>query len=196
MRNSKSMRITGGELNRRRFNIPPMVDEGTVRPTPDRVREAVFFMLKERLVDADVLDLFAGSGAHGYESVSRGAKSVVFVEKDPRVVEVIKKNLSTLGIFEKCRVLNMDATKYVSAASHKMFQVIFVDPPYSLTLEPDFFRALASHLAADGVIIYRCFKKEAPKMDGSWLEVELDRAYGGTRVFFLRRIDTDDVTSK
>ena len=196
MRNSKSMRITGGELNRRRFIIPPMVDEGTVRPTPDRVREAVFFMLKERLVDADVLDLFAGSGAHGYESVSRGARSVVFVERDPRVVEVIKKNLSTLGILEKGQLLNMDATKYVSGTFHKRFQVIFVDPPYSLTLEPDFFRALASHLALDGVIIYRCFKKEAPRISGSSLEVELDRAYGGTRVFFLRRIDSIDATTK
>lgn len=182
----KTMRITGGSLVRRRFLLPAMVDEGSVRPTPDRVREAVFSMIVHDVAGAHVLDLFAGSGAHGFEAISRGAKSVRFVEKDPRVVAVIEKNIAQLGITEKCVVTLADALKFVVDAPKDQCQVIFVDPPYAVKPDTPFFTALKNHLAPDGVVIFRCFKKEHPEF-GEHFFVDRDRIYAGTRVFVLRR---------
>src|SRR5260221_14317715 len=94
----KTMRITGGALLSRQFLVPPMVDEGAVRPTPDRVREAIFSMIIHDLKDATVLDLFAGSGAHGFEALSRGAAFVRFVEKNRDTAAVLKQNIESLNL--------------------------------------------------------------------------------------------------
>ncbi len=182
---NKTMRITGGSLVRRRFLVPPMVDEGTVRPTPDRVREAVFSMLFDSLPKALVVDLFAGSGAHGYEAISRGAKEVTFVEKDPKVAAIIRQNISDLGLNSQCKVVVADCLDFV-AKEKFMADIIFVDPPYTITLSEDFFNNLLSHLLPDGVVIFRCFKKEEPKL-GDGFFIDIDRSYAGTRVFVLKR---------
>lgn len=182
---NKTMRITGGSLVRRRFLVPPMVDEGTVRPTPDRVREAVFSMLFDRLADARVLDLFAGSGAHGFEAISRGAKSVTFVEKDPAVAQVIRQNIADLGLGAQCTLMVASCQDYLTKNKGQA-DIIFVDPPYTITLEPEFFKAVLNHLAPEGVVIFRCFKKEEPHIDESF-SIEWDRSYAGTRVFVLKR---------
>lgn len=182
----KTMRITGGTLVRRRFLLPAMVDEGTVRPTPDRVREAVFSMILQDMLGARVLDLFAGSGAHGYEAVSRGAQFVRFIEKDPRVFAVIKENVAQLGISDKCAVQLGDALKYVDGVPQELSDVIFVDPPYTIKPDRAFFMALEKHLSPQGVVIFRCFKKEHPDFGENFV-VDRDRVYGGTRVFILRR---------
>lgn len=181
----KTMRITGGALVRRRFLVPPMVDEGSVRPTPDRVREAVFSMLQNDLPEALVLDLFAGSGAHGYEAISRGAKHVQFVEFDRRVAAIVRQNIEDLGLTHCCSVHVADATKWVHTEPSTRYNIVFLDPPYSLKLSTDFFTALRAHLSKDGVVIYRCFKKERPALDDGW-SIERDRVYGGTRVFVIR----------
>lgn len=185
MPENKTMRITGGRLVRRRFLVPPMVDEGTVRPTPDRVREAVFSMLLADLPGAKVLDLFAGSGAHGFEALSRGASFVRFVEKDPRVSAIIKENIEALGLEEVCALETVDVLKFINNQSIEPMDIIFVDPPYTLKLDADFFVALKTYLSDDGVVIFRCFKKEAPPIDDSFI-IDRDRIYGGTRVFLLR----------
>jgi 16S rRNA (guanine966-N2)-methyltransferase len=182
----KTMRITGGTLVRRRFLIPAKVDEGSVRPTPDRVREAVFSMIQDHLAQARVLDLFAGSGAHGFEAISRGALSVRFVEKDPQVADVIKENIAALGVSSLCTVSVQDALRFVDGPNAELFDVIFVDPPYTITPSAEFFVALQKHLASDGVVIFRCFKKETPAIDKSFY-IDRDRVYAGTRVFILRR---------
>jgi 16S rRNA (guanine966-N2)-methyltransferase len=186
MPKNKTMRITGGYLVRRRFFIPAMVDEGTVRPTSDRVREAIFSMLAKDLYQAEVLDLFAGSGAHGFEAISRGAESVRFVEKDPRVALVIKQNIEALDLAKKCKVEIQDASNWIMQPIKSLFDVVFVDPPYSLNLSADFFNYLLGHLVEDGVVVFRCFKKFTP-LFGEHFIIERDRVYGGTRVFILRR---------
>lgn len=182
----KTMRITGGTLVRRHFLVPPMVDEGTVRPTPDRVREAVFSMLKDDLPDARVLDLFAGSGAHGFEAVSRGAKSVRFIEKDVRVVAVINENIASLDVSATCKVDHRDALQFVQQEAAENYDIIFVDPPYTIKPDAKFFVDLSAHLSPHGVIIFRCFKKETPLIDERYV-IDRDRVYAGTRVFILRR---------
>jgi len=183
---NKTMRITGGTLVRRRFLIPDLVDENVVRPTPDRVRESLFSIIQEYLKDAIVLDLFAGSGAHGFEAISRGAKSVTFVEKNPRIAQVIKENILQLELGAQCNLVLADALHYVANAPKVIAKVIFVDPPYSLVLGKDFFDQLSRHLTQDGILVFRCFKKEVIDF-GQRYSIMRDRVYGGTRVFILRR---------
>lgn len=181
----KTMRITGGKLARRRFLVPPQVDEGTVRPTPDRVREAVFSMLIHHLAGAKVLDLFAGSGGHGFEAISRQAQMVTFVEKDPEVAAIIKQNISDLGLSSQCSIEISDCRDFLEK-SKILADIIFLDPPYTITLDEPFFDKVLDHLEPDGVIVFRCFKKELPQISGK-LEISLDRTYAGTRVFMLKR---------
>jgi 16S rRNA (guanine966-N2)-methyltransferase len=182
----RTMRITGGGLVRRRFLVPPLVDKGVVRPTPDRVREAVFSMIGPYLSGAIVLDLFAGSGAHGFEAISRGAKSVRFIEKDPRVASVIRENIKNLDLSAQCTVEIADALQMIELSLSDRANIIFVDPPYALRLGEDFFKALSKHVADEGLVIFRCFKKEVPHIDEGW-HVFRDRQYGSSRVFILQR---------
>lgn len=161
-----------------------MVDDGSVRPTPDRVREAIFSMILADLKDAVVLDLFAGSGAHGFEALSRGARMVYFVEKNPKVASVITENIKMLGLETGALVLVQDAMGLQKIILPQPAQIAFVDPPYSLALGPEFFSALLGLLAPQALVIFRCFKKGSPPINEHFTVLR-DRIYGGTRVFIL-----------
>jgi len=181
------MRITGGSLVRRRFLIPELVDQNVVRPTPDRVREAVFSMIKAHLPHARVLDIFAGSGSHGFEALSRGAAHVSFVEQNPRIIGVIKENILSLKLEHQCEIIKSEAREFVREAPDFKADVIFVDPPYSLVLDETFFENLARHLNPEALVVFRCHKKEELFFSKRF-KIERDRAYGGTRVLLLSLI--------
>jgi len=117
------MRIVAGEFRGRRLAAPR---GARTRPTADRVREALFSMLGD-VSGARVLDLYAGSGALGIEAISRGAGSAVFVERDPRAVAAIERNLESLGLEQE--VLRQDAVRFLARAEGT-FDLVFVDPPY------------------------------------------------------------------
>ena len=122
------MRITGGEY---RGRILRTVDDLSVRPATDRVRQTLFNMLVNRLdfEDLAVLDLFAGSGSLGIEALSRGAERAVFVEGDRRAAEFIDRNLEQLRCVDRAEVLNVDALRYLRQSSDT-FGLVFADPPY------------------------------------------------------------------
>jgi 16S rRNA (guanine(966)-N(2))-methyltransferase RsmD len=123
------MRVIAGELGGRRLKAPG--GRGT-RPTSDRVREAVFGMLGD-VHGAAVLDLFAGTGALGIEALSRGACSVVFVEREAATARVLKGNLAELGIAgEAVQVRQTEALKALHDASARQetYDLVFIDPPY------------------------------------------------------------------
>ncbi len=104
-----------------------------IRPTKDRVREALFGIIGEFVCEATVLDAFAGSGAFGIEALSRGAKRVVFIEKDKRCVDTIRENLKTLGIKDStASIIKMDVSKAFYVLEHKKekFNIALLDPPY------------------------------------------------------------------
>jgi 16S rRNA (guanine(966)-N(2))-methyltransferase RsmD len=103
-----------------------------VRPTTDRVREALFSYLGDFIVDSVVLDLFAGSGALGLESLSRGAVSVVFVERAALTVQVLKQNIASLGYLSESHVIKGNALWALGRIAEKniQFDCIFLDPPY------------------------------------------------------------------
>ena len=121
------MRVTGGELGGRRLAAPPT----GVRPTADRVREALFARLSN-LDGVSVLDLYAGTGALGIEALSRGARHVVFVDRSNASARVIQRNLDALNLNERSRVVRSDVRAALRrfAGERMRFDLVLADPPY------------------------------------------------------------------
>ena len=123
------MRVISGFLKGR--NIEGYNIEGT-RPTQDRVKESMMASIQNKIKDAIVLDLFAGSGSLGIETISNGAKLCYFVDNNKEVTNILKKNIKNLGIENKSNIINSDWKKMLNTfgESHQKFDIIFVDPPY------------------------------------------------------------------
>jgi 16S rRNA (guanine966-N2)-methyltransferase len=121
-----------------------------VRPTPDRVRETLFNWLGQDLTGRSCLDLFAGSGALGFESLSRGARTVVLVEHDRQVARELRENGQKLGA-TNLEVVDADALQFLRSDG-RAFDIVFVDPPYGAGLLPGLLERLPAHLAEDGVV--------------------------------------------
>lgn len=122
------MRIVAGVWRGRRIEAPKGPQ---VRPTADRVREAWMSILHDLLPDALVLDLCAGSGALGLEALSRGAARVDLVEKAPSSLQVLERNIATLGAGDRARAIRADAVKHVAGLAAGAYDVAFADPPYA-----------------------------------------------------------------
>ncbi len=121
-----SVRIIGGAFRRRVLKFP---DSEGLRPTPDRVRETLFNWLGQELDGWHCLDLFAGSGALGFEAASRGAARVVMVEQSPRVLAALHENHELLHKPPMVEIVRGDALQYLSSTKAK-FDLVFLDPPY------------------------------------------------------------------
>jgi len=121
------MRIVAGQWRGRRIRPP---DDARVRPTADRVREAWMSIVQPYLVDARVLDLFAGSGALGLEALSRGAASADFVEVSAAGVRAIRENAELLGAGDALTIHRGDAIRFIEKLEANAFDVAFADPPY------------------------------------------------------------------
>lgn len=128
------MRIISGIARGRKLLAPGSRFGNTIRPTADRAREALFSIIGDEVVDARVLDLFAGSGAIGLEALSRGARTALFVDVNPRVVELIRSNIEKCGFSDNSLVLCRDLTKGLSffhtLKPRPYFEFVFLDPPY------------------------------------------------------------------
>jgi 16S rRNA (guanine(966)-N(2))-methyltransferase RsmD len=142
---ANTVRIIGGVWRSRILRFP---DEADLRPTPDRVRETLFNWIGRNLAGAACLDLFAGSGALGFEALSRGAASVVLVEKNAAALRALRENATRLGA-EKATIVRGDALEFARDA-HSRFDVVFVDPPYRLGLQAEVLGAVAGLLAEGG----------------------------------------------
>jgi 16S rRNA (guanine966-N2)-methyltransferase len=168
------LRVVAGEFKGRRLVAP----RGTrTRPTADKVREALFSMLGE--VDgARVLDLYAGSGALGIEALSRGAASAVFVERDPRAVEAIERNLDAIGI--EATVLRRDVPRFL-ATENGAFDLVFCDPPYDSAsrLAGPLAERLPALVAEDARIVTESDKRNPLLLPFPLL---VERDYGDTRI--------------
>ena len=172
------MRIVAGSARGRRLVVP----EGTdVRPTSDRVREAVFnalYSLDDAVDGAAVLDLFAGTGAFGLEAISRGATSVTFVENNREASTALATNIAALGFADRSTVIRADGRRWLSSASH--FDIAFLDPPYEFA-EWD---TVLSTLSATLAVVESNRSIVAP---GRWGLVR-ERRYGATVVQILRSL--------
>ncbi len=129
-----ALRVIGGEFRSRLLQAPRGMD---TRPTRAMVREAAFNILQGRCPGAQVLDLFSGSGAMGFEALSRGAEFAVFSDTSREAVEAVKANAATLGVGQKCQVLHADWQKAFRRlqGTGRRFHLVFLDPPYGLGVE-------------------------------------------------------------
>ena len=180
------MRIIAGEFKGRRLAAV----KGRVRPTSDRVREAIFSVLGAAVVDAWVLDLFAGTGALSLEAISRGAKHAVLVEEHGTALKILRDNIDTLGLKSRTRVLPLPVTRALKtlAAQGEQFSLVFLDPPYERGLVPKTLAALQdSSLLLRGarVVAEHSQRETLPEMV-SRLKLSQCRRYGDTQVAFYQ----------
>lgn len=181
------MRITGGRLGGRRLTASP-----GVRPTQDKVRQAIFSALGARVVGARALDLFAGTGALGFEAISRGAAFVCWVESNARTASVLRATADALCP-DVGRVVQADALAWLRrAAGVESFDLVFADPPYDRDGSRRWMEKTLPLLEAgsivkvDGVLVFEMSAAEAPVESPAWA-LMWDRAYGDTRVCMLQR---------
>ena len=123
------MRVIAGEFRRRLLKSMPGME---TRPTPDRLREALFNVLQTRIEGVPFVDAYAGTGAVGIEALSRGAEPVVLIERSKAAVQVIKDNLAALGALNRARVIHGSVGTYLAA---QPAGIVFLDPPYTAEAE-------------------------------------------------------------
>ncbi|MCX7822128.1 MAG: 16S rRNA (guanine(966)-N(2))-methyltransferase RsmD [Syntrophobacterales bacterium] len=178
------IRITGGSLKGKKLLVPKVAN---LRPTTDRVRESVFNILGSLVEEARVLDLFAGTGALGIEALSRGALEAIFVEKDRKTIEALRKNISSCELQNKSTIFPMSAEKAIPLLKKRSgkFNLIFLDPPYHSSLTSKVLPSLSPLLFSEGMIVVEYDIYEKPLIDESVWVVEDIRRFGTTAVCFL-----------
>ena len=182
------MRIVAGAAKGRRLTAP---SSDRIRPTADRVKEALFASLQPVLPGARVLDLYAGTGALGLEALSRGARSVTFVERDRAALDVLRRNIAAVGL-PGTHIVTSDVARAVLAELPGVpFDLVVADPPYQLPRAEvvAMLAALPARLAAGAVVVLERSVREG---DVTWPQGLLPgdpRRYGDT---VLLRADLDD----
>ena len=180
------MRITGGKFRGRRLFVPRGLN---VRPTADRIKEAIFGILGPAVEGARVLDLFAGTGALGLESLSRGASLCVLVDSHTRSLAAIRRNIEALGLEDRTRVLKLDLTRGPGRLKNepKPFDLLFLDPPYGKGLASPALGLLSRmKKAAPGAlaVVEHSGNEKLNHLTPGW-ELIRERVYGQTRISFL-----------
>lgn len=157
------------------------------RPITDRVKENLFNILASRVVDANVLDLFAGAGSVGIEALSRGARAATFVELDYTALRTIRENLQSTRLIDRANVVRQDVFKFVRHDTSK-YDLIYVAPPQYKGLWADTLATLdASELLADdAMVVAQIHPKEYKELALTKLELFDQRKYGSTMLCFYR----------
>lgn len=183
------MRIVGGQFRGRPLATPK---DDRVRPTSDRVREAVFNILTHSvpgftLEGAKVLDLFSGTGALGIEALSRGAVFCLFVEQDAEARGLIRRNIEALGLAGVTRVFRRDATDLGPAGNRNHFTLLFADPPYERGLAEKALESAAAGgwLAPGAIAVIEEAERTTLVLPAAFEEIDR-RVWGTTQVVFAR----------
>jgi 16S rRNA (guanine(966)-N(2))-methyltransferase RsmD len=180
------MRVIGGEYKGRRLKAPTW--DG-LRPTSDKLRETLFNVVAPRIAGARVLDGFAGTGAIGIEALSRGAASVVFVERDRRAAALIEANLATCGIVEGASVVRGELTTVLrQLPEDQAFDLIVLDPPYDAPDVSAALSAAAALLAPGGVLVLERASRRQPDIPPSLIEMRHVKSGDSTLTFLEPRI--------
>lgn len=176
------LRIIAGTLKRRTITISGQAER--FRPTKDMVREAVADSLLYKIVGAYIADVCAGSGAFGFEMVSRGAHAVCFVESDKIRSESIRQHSTTFGILQQCRFYTGDVRNFILSARER-YDIIYYDPPYEDESLKSHIDGLLSLLKPDGILVYE-HEGDACSFDRDVFASRTKR-YGRTTVDFISR---------
>jgi 16S rRNA (guanine966-N2)-methyltransferase len=183
------MRIVGGLFRGRALKAP---HSQAIRPTSDRLRESIFDILAHAYGDAvkgaNVVDLFAGTGALGLEALSRGAARVLFVDDKAEARALLRANIEVLGLGGVTRVFRRDAAKLGAAPPGEMFSLAFLDPPYGKGLATRALASLASGgwLAPDALVVVEEAADARVELPEEFEELER-RRYGDTKVVIARK---------
>jgi 16S rRNA (guanine966-N2)-methyltransferase len=183
------LRVIAGTAGGRRLSAPR---DDSIRPTAGRVKEAIFSALaaRERILNADVLDLYAGTGALAIEALSRSAAHAVLVENEPAAIEIVKRNLSVTGTASAASVVAADAGAFLTGSPPERapFDLVFCDPPYDFEsaaldklLVPLGTREWTNEEAL--VVVERPVGVASPTVAG--LRIVWERKFGDTLAFFL-----------
>ncbi len=185
----KAMRIIAGSLRGKKIKSLPGL---ATRPLLGRVKKSLFDILGDRVVGASFLDLYAGTGSVGIEALSRGAKYVLFVEKDARLTRLIKENLRKCELEERTEVVEIDILSYIKGGRKfslpEQFDLIFAGPPYRLNLTRDTLDIILklNLLRKNGwVICQHHFKEKVPEKKG-FLSLFRKERYGKTVISFYK----------
>ena len=174
------LRVGGGESRGRRLRAPK-----NIRPTQGLVKQAMFNMLAASIEGADVLDLFAGSGAIGIEALSRGAARVTFVDRQPRGLAILRQNLDALGLRERAHVVRGDVVRWLETSSEavRAADLVFLDPPYDDVVLDRALKVLDRATVGATVVAEHSRRQELPVL--ARLKVDRERRYGDTVVTVL-----------
>lgn len=177
------MRIITGSARGARLSAP---DGREVRPTPERVKEGIFSALQFDIEGRRVLDLFAGSGQLGLEALSRGAESAVFVDASDSSLQYVKKNIESTGLSGKARVVRSDYASF-TAASRDVFDIVFLDPPYSAGLLLPALKAVLPLMSGHGIIVCEHPPKVKPEETVGGFKISRTYRYGKVLVTVYRK---------
>ncbi len=177
-----TLRLTGGTLRSRSVKTP---SGRAVRPTPARVKEALFSILADRLDNANVLDLFAGSGALGFEALSRGAAHATFVEQHRPTAAALRGTAQALGLTDRTTVLAL-STERAARVVEGRYDLVFADPPYAQPYPAATFATLRERGAIDerSLVVYE-HSSRAPAPSDPDFRLERSAAYGEVALAFL-----------
>jgi 16S rRNA (guanine(966)-N(2))-methyltransferase RsmD len=172
------MRIIAGQFRRRPLKAPKGF---LTRPSTDRTRESIFNLVASRLdlEDVSVLDLYAGSGALGLEAISRGARSAVFVESDPRVLQFARQNAESLGVANACQFHRGESRVYLTRYAGRAFDLVLADPPYEAPEVPELPALVLPHVAPGGLFV---LEHDVSTRFEDHPNLDTARAYGRTIV--------------
>lgn len=172
-----ALRICSGIYGSRRIESPK-----GIRPTADRVKEALFSALGHTLHGKKVLDCYAGSGALGIEAISRGADSAVFIEQSRECCRIIQRNVENLGITSQTKIIHSDARAFVQNASSSKYDLILIDPPYNKGLASGLAPHVYELVELGGVLVIEHTPDEIIP-----LEPWKTKVYGGTKITFVKK---------
>jgi 16S rRNA (guanine966-N2)-methyltransferase len=172
----------------RRLSVPRGRE---IRPTSDRVREALFSLIGQDLRGVAVLDLFAGTGALGIEALSRGADRAVFVDRAPGALAVVRRNLERCGLADRAELVRHDLLRGLprrTTAPGQVFDLAFLDPPYGRELADPLLTPLARTglLVPDALVVVETGAGEGLRIHPGSMRLLESRAYGDTRIHLFR----------
>jgi 16S rRNA (guanine966-N2)-methyltransferase len=175
------LRVAGGEARGRRLKTPK-----GIRPTQGMVKQAIFNLVGPGIEGAHVIDLFAGSGALGIEALSRGAAGVIFVDREPRGLAILRQNLEALDLKERARCVRGDVVRWLEASSGEIMRAgfVFLDPPYDDIVLDRALKVLDRQVIDATVVAEHSRRQELPTL--ARLRVDRQRRYGDTMVTVLR----------
>lgn len=178
----KNMRVIAGIARNRKLNT---LEGEDVRPTIERTKEAMFSAIQFEIEGTDVLDLFAGSGQLGIEALSRGANSATFVDSSRQSIEVVRKNVLSVGFENRSKIVNSQAETFVKATREK-FHIAFLDPPYSKGILQNILPDVEKIIAPGGIIICEHpYGEKMPENVGRFIN-RRDYKYGKVAVTIYR----------